>query len=240
MSTIRTNAILDAAGGNTATINGITPVLASQAQAVAGAINTVLMTPLRVAEAIAALGGSGFDLQVFTASGTYTPTAGRNSALIFCTGGGEGGQTSTASNGTKGAGGAAGATAVALADISDGTARAVTIGAGGGASLVDGGTTSVASLCSASGGGATYAVTGALGIRGGPGGVINTLNFGGASFWGGGAAITDNATTTSGTTGATALVYGGGGGGGAAGTGAGANAGTGGTGAAGVVLILEF
>lgn len=51
MSTIRANAILDAAGGNTATINGITPALASQAQAEAGTDNTTLMTPLRVAQA---------------------------------------------------------------------------------------------------------------------------------------------------------------------------------------------
>lgn len=51
MSTIRTNAILDSAGGNTATINGITPALASQAQAEAGTDNTTLMTPLRVAQA---------------------------------------------------------------------------------------------------------------------------------------------------------------------------------------------
>lgn len=51
MSTVRTNAILDAAGGNTATINGITPALSSQAQAQTGTDNTTLMTPLRVAQA---------------------------------------------------------------------------------------------------------------------------------------------------------------------------------------------
>ena len=53
MSTIRANNILDSAGGNTATINGITPALASQAEAEAGTDNTKLMTPLRVAQAIA-------------------------------------------------------------------------------------------------------------------------------------------------------------------------------------------
>jgi len=47
MSTIKANAILDSAGGNTATINGITPALASQAEAEAGTDNTKLMTPLR-------------------------------------------------------------------------------------------------------------------------------------------------------------------------------------------------
>lgn len=53
MSTLRTNAILDSAGGNTATINGITPALSSQAQAEAGTDNTTQMTPLRVANSIA-------------------------------------------------------------------------------------------------------------------------------------------------------------------------------------------
>lgn len=52
MSTIRANAFLDNSGGNTATINGITPALASQAQAEAGTDNTTLVTPLRVDQAI--------------------------------------------------------------------------------------------------------------------------------------------------------------------------------------------
>jgi hypothetical protein len=52
MSTIRANAITDAAGGNTTTINGITPALATQAEAQTGTDNTKLMTPLRVTEAV--------------------------------------------------------------------------------------------------------------------------------------------------------------------------------------------
>lgn len=52
MSTVRANTFLDGAGGNTATINGITPALASQAEAEAGTDNTKLMTPLRVEQAI--------------------------------------------------------------------------------------------------------------------------------------------------------------------------------------------
>lgn len=52
MSTIRANQILDAAGGNTATINGVTPALATQAEAEAGTNAAKLMTPLRVAQAI--------------------------------------------------------------------------------------------------------------------------------------------------------------------------------------------
>lgn len=50
MSTVRANIFLDGAGGNTATINGITPALASQAEAEAGTDNTKLMTPLRVSQ----------------------------------------------------------------------------------------------------------------------------------------------------------------------------------------------
>jgi hypothetical protein len=55
MSTIKANAYLDAAGGNTATINGITPALSSLAQAQAGTDNTTQMTPLRTSNAITAL-----------------------------------------------------------------------------------------------------------------------------------------------------------------------------------------
>jgi hypothetical protein len=50
--TVLLGGILDAAGGNTATINGVTPALSSQAQAQAGTENTTQMTPLRVAQAI--------------------------------------------------------------------------------------------------------------------------------------------------------------------------------------------
>ena len=52
MSTLRTNAITDITGGNTTVINGITPTIATQAEAQASTDNTKLMTPLRVAEAV--------------------------------------------------------------------------------------------------------------------------------------------------------------------------------------------
>lgn len=55
MSTMRVDNILSSGGLNTATINGITPTLASQAEAEAGTNNTNLMTPLRVTEAITSL-----------------------------------------------------------------------------------------------------------------------------------------------------------------------------------------
>jgi hypothetical protein len=46
------SAILDATGGNTATVNGVTLALSSQAQAETGTDNTTQMTPLRVDQAI--------------------------------------------------------------------------------------------------------------------------------------------------------------------------------------------
>lgn len=70
MSTIRTNAILDAAGGNTATVNGVTVALASLAEAQAGTDNTKLMTPLRVSDAIA----SDIASQVQAEAGTDNAT----------------------------------------------------------------------------------------------------------------------------------------------------------------------
>lgn len=73
MSTIRTNAILDAAGGNTATVNGVTVALASLAEAQAGTDNTKLMTPLRAAQAIAALST--------VLLGTLTTTSGSTQSL---------------------------------------------------------------------------------------------------------------------------------------------------------------
>lgn len=72
MSTIRTNAIVDASGGNTAQINGITPALASQAEAQAGTDNTKLMTPLRNLQA--GLGAPHAVLEDQKASGTAGQT----------------------------------------------------------------------------------------------------------------------------------------------------------------------
>jgi hypothetical protein len=65
------SAILDAAGGNTATINGVTPALSSQAQAQAGTENTTQMTPLRVSQAITALNGTATAALSVGAVGTY-------------------------------------------------------------------------------------------------------------------------------------------------------------------------
>lgn len=56
MSTVKANAFVDGAGGNTATVNGVTVALSSQAEAEAGTDNTTQMTPLRVRNALNATG----------------------------------------------------------------------------------------------------------------------------------------------------------------------------------------
>lgn len=174
--------------------------------------------------------GLGASVQVFTANGTYTPTAGKKSAIVFCTGGGEAGTAQTTNN-SLGAGGGAGATAVAIVDISSGATHAVTVGAGGASSSGNGGTTSLGSACSATGGGVAVATTGILGIAGAIGGA-SSVGHGGGSFWGGGAFAGAGA----GAVGPAGLAYGSGGAGGIGNGGSIA----GGAGAGGVVLILEF
>jgi len=100
--------------------------------------------------------------QVFTSSGTYTPTAGMKYCIIECIGAGGGGAGAVspgAGNGSCGMGGGAGGYArktVSAATI--GVSQAVTIGAGGaggantGSNGVAGGTTSVGAIVSATGG----------------------------------------------------------------------------------------
>jgi hypothetical protein len=117
---------------------------ATQAEAEAGTNNVKGVTPLRVAQAIAALTtsfSSGVNIQVITATGTYTPTSGYNWGIAFLTNGGQGGQAG-AGSGASGHGGNAGSTRIGLVDVT--APRAVTIGAGGVSSLGAGGTSSLA------------------------------------------------------------------------------------------------
>lgn len=58
MSTMKVDSIVSSGGTNTAQINGITPALASQAEAEAGTDNTKLMTPLRLRNALNATGSA--------------------------------------------------------------------------------------------------------------------------------------------------------------------------------------
>lgn len=122
-------------------------------------------------------------VQKFTASGTYTPTAGMSHCIIEVVGGGAGGGgvTGTAAGAFIGGGGGSGSysrtrsTAAAI-----GASQTVTIGAGGTAATAGnnnggaGGDTSVGTICIAKGGSAgTFANTSTYGL-GGAGGVAGT------------------------------------------------------------------
>ncbi len=203
--------------------------------------------------------------QVFTSSGTYTPTAN----MIYCwaqlVGGGGGGGGAdidggdTAPAGSGGGGGLYVSQILSAATI--GASQTVTIGAGGagGVHLADGvagGTTSLGSILSASGGvqGMYMRSSGPI-QEGGDGGQAHTgtpdyLTFGG----GGGYAINVGGALVSGAGGSTLLspggkargiaangVSGGGyGGGGSGGVAASSIPATGGAGDNGVVIITEY
>jgi hypothetical protein len=194
--------------------------------------------------------------QVFTSSGTYTPTAGMVYCVIEAVGGGGSGSTTNLNSGGGGGGGAYGRAVFTAVTI--GASQAVTIGAGGVSVTASagnaGGTTSVGSLISAGGGtgGGTPGAVGAVGVTaGGPGGSTTTgatvtgaggagtfgiyissaylTGTGGSSHFGGGG----YGIVASGNAPGNAGLYGGGGGGGAgtSGSGAGGN---------GLVVITEY
>ena len=75
---------------------------------------------------------SGASIQVFTANGTYTPTAGKTTFLVFATGGGGGGVSVSGVGGDLGFGGGGGGTAVRLYSVAElGASASITIGGGG-------------------------------------------------------------------------------------------------------------
>lgn len=194
--------------------------------------------------------------QVFTASGTYTPSAG----MLFCIvevrgGGGGGGGAAGFHGGAAGGGGQGGYARERFSAATIGSSQTVTIGAGGTAGNTSptnggtGGTTSLGSLISATGG--------AGGIAGGSG---STLKLGGAGGSGSGGDInlTGQAGFNSVSTAADANSSGGNGGGEGGGRGGSASAGTagsnggggggasgnvgvaGGAGGAGYMIITEY
>jgi|SRR5215469_6010882 len=187
------------------------------------------------------------NVQVFTNSGTYLPTAGATKALVFATGGGASGANTCPGGG----GGGAGETRIGLFSLSGVASEAITIGAGGAGVGVNtvgnpGGNTSFGALMTAMGGTPTNTTSGqgGLGGSGGSGGLVgipggdgygtevyNYSGHGGASFWGGGGR--DGGVSFSG-----AIMSGRApGSGGAGGLG---GAWTGLTGASGMIVILEF
>ena len=152
---------------------------------------------------------AGASVQVLTASGTYTPTTGKTTFLVFATGGGGGGGSADATN-DGGCGGGAG-TAVRLYTSSEmGSTAAVTVGAAGAAGVYatgtsggTGGTTTFdpagtgLTITGVGGGGGVTGVSTGLGGTGGSatnsqfnlagnsGSTLSSRNPG-VSFWAGG------------------------------------------------------
>lgn len=136
-------------------------------------------------------------IQVFTSSGTYTPTEGMKACLVIATGGGGGGGGADGlDTGMKaaGGGGGAGGTVIALLDASDiGASQPVTIGSGGsggantGGNGGNGGNTTLGNLLTAGGGtggqGEATANNPGTGVSGGSGGTATggDLNIGGTN-----------------------------------------------------------
>ncbi len=203
--------------------------------------------------------------QVFTSSGTYTPTTGMKYCIIELVGGGGGGGGSqtAATASLPGAGGGGGYARKVVTAAAIGTSQTVTIGAGGAGGAaganngVAGGTTSVGAIISATGGGAGNTASSGLGGSGsggiGSGGDINIA--GGSGLTGSGTGVTYGVGSTGGTSffgnpnaagtgnggshgsGSAGLNYGSGGGGGLT---LNSTQDAGGAGADGVVFITEY
>lgn len=159
---------------------------ATQAEAEAGTNNTKATTPLRVAQAIAALASSGYTTaQVFASSGTFVTPAGITEAFVIVVGGGGGGggTSTTADGGSGGLGGLAVGTLAVSGSIT------VTVGAGGAgtnsaATGGSGGTSSFSTLSATGGaGGASGNSGGASGANGvGTGGIAINSNADSGAF----------------------------------------------------------
>lgn len=201
---------------------------------------------------------TGVAIQVLTAaSGTYTPTAGMHGVLAILQAGGAGGDTAAATDEAAGGGGEGGRAVEFYSAATIGASQAFTVGqtvatdtvgenstlgaagalmsaTGGGSGAVTGGTTTLG--VSAAGGTGGVGSNGTLNIAGEPGwrGVI----FSGTDGQGGtGGGVSGGASGGSNIAGGNAGAYGGGGAGGHA---SGTPNRAGGTGAAGVIVLLEF
>lgn len=195
--------------------------------------------------------GRLINTQVFTASGTYTPTTGTKKIRVTLTGGGGGAsgcQGTNTSQTVSGAGGGAGGTAIStITSLS--SSYTVTIGAGGSgssgsASGTAGGNSTFGALIAGGGGAGTAAggaggaaSGGSINIVGGMGSDGQAVSFvfagnGGASYWGGGG--------RAGALGGVAAIAYGAGGGGAYDRTLSGTAYSGGAGKSGICIIEEF
>jgi hypothetical protein len=209
----------------------------------AGTAGQVLLSGGAAAPTWGTLAGTDVNIQVFTATGTYTPTAGYTRGIAFVTGGGGGTGGIGATDASRGGGGAGG-TAIGVLNLTSLGAVTATVGAAGTAGSSSptaggaGGTSSLSTLTGNGGGGSGTTASGASGGSA-SGGAINILGgggadgyeagyvsggIGGASFWGGG-----------GKDGSSGQAYGSGAGGGAT-----TSTASGDVGAAGVIMIMEF
>jgi len=153
--------------------------LSSQAQAEAGTDNTTLMTPLRTAQAIAALTGlSNFVAR--TSTGSFTVPSGVTKLYIYAAGGGGGGGQGTTSGGgrsgpvvnTPGGLGGLGGTAFSGITVTPLSSISYTIGSGGagsnsGSGSAGGSTTVDTITCPGGGGGLVGGTPGANGVGSG-------------------------------------------------------------------------
>lgn len=197
-------------------------------------------------------GATQVNAQVFTSSGTYTPSAWVGAAIAICIGGGGGGGGVAAGDGSTGSaaggGGAGGCSIEVISPTTIGASQAVTIGAGGtagsdaGGNGGDGGTSSLGALLSAAGGtggsGTTNTANNPIMIGGGAGGAgsggdVNMTGSGGTF------GASDGSVTAAGGTGGASLFAGGGVGGYRASAGGSSNgaAGTLGGGGGGAALV---
>jgi len=229
--------VLDPAGFNA---GGVTAIANGGTGATTAALALAALLPSQTGQAGKALTtngtaaswgvvASGASIQVFTANGTYTPTAGKTTFLVFATGGGGGG-VADSSSAVRGPAGGGGGTAFRLYTSSEmGSTASITVGSGGGASA-NGGNTSFTPA------GSGLAITGnggsanSAGTR--PGGLGGTSTNSLVSLDGmqGGSGITITANITYSAVGGSTFFAGRGSGG----------AGNGGAGVAGMVLILEW
>jgi hypothetical protein len=171
--------VLDPAGFQ---VGGITPIANGGTGAITAALALAALLPSQTGNAGKALVTSGSaatwgtvaagaSIQVFTASGTYTPTAGKTTFLAFATGGGGGG--SGGAGGSAGWGGGGGGSGFRLYTSAEmGSTAAITFGAGGGGGSGGAGSAGGTSQVDPAGTGLTLsAFGGGGGGFGGPAGV---------------------------------------------------------------------